>query len=306
MAVLTAESISRVALELLSRKLVLPRTVTMVPSTDFVGPTGGTVTLRVPQPSASRTQSSAGAALTADDVSEIPVDVSLSHVYHLKNVTDQELSYTLEDYARQVTLPQTEAVAAGAEAILLAVMNGLAVESNTYTFDTSSPTDGEDAETRRVLLAARKFLSDNDAPATDRWLACGTSIYNRMLRLLTPTSVGEGDTGDALRAAIVGRIYGFNVVESPGLDATEAVAYHKSAFAMAIKAPVNPRGATSSAAITGQGIALRQVFQYDASTAQDQSLISTFAGAAAVYEDGTGTNGTDNQRFVKLAEGAVA
>lgn len=112
-------------------------------------------------------------------------------------------------------------------------------------------------------------------------------------------------TGDALRSAIVGRIYGFNVVEAPGLDATEAVAYHKSAFVFAVKAPVNPRGATESSAVVGQGLALRQVFQYSPATAQDQSLISTFAGAAAVYEDGSGTNGSDNRRFVKLAEGNV-
>ena len=37
-----------------------------------------------------------------------------------------------------------------------------------------------------------------------------------------------------------------------------------------------------------------------------QFLLGAWAGAAAVYEDGTGTNGSDNQRFVKLAEGAVA
>lgn len=306
MAVLTAKGISTVALELLSRKLVLPKTVTMVPSSDFIGPNGGTITVRVPQPSASRTQASPGAALTADDVSEIPVDVTLSHLYHLKNVTDQEMTYSIEDFARQVTLPQVEAVAAGAEALLTGVMNALTVNAApTYQFDTSAPAGGEDTETRRVLLEARKFLSDNDAPPTDRWLACGTSVYNRILRLLTPISIGEGETGDALRAAIVGRIYGFNVIESPGLDATEAVAYHKSAFVMAVKAPVNPRGATESAAIVGQGLALRQVFQYAPATAQDQSLISTFAGAAAVYEDGTGANGTIRKRFVKLEEAAV-
>lgn len=306
MAVLTAKGISGVALELLSRQLVLPRTVTMAPPGDFTGPNGGTITVRVPQPSASRTQGSPGAALTADDVSEIPVDLTLSHVYHLKNVTDQEMSYSIEDFARQVTRPQVEAVAIGAENLLTTVMNGLAVEGDEYTFDTSSPTGGEEAETRRVLLAARKFLSDAHAPVTDRWLACGTSIYNRILRLITPTSIGEGDFGDALRAAMVGRMYGFNVVESSGLDATEAVAYHKSGFVMVVKAPVSPRGATESFAVANQGIALRQVFQYAAATAQDQSLISTLAGAAAVYEDGTGTNGTTNQRFVKLAEGAVA
>lgn len=308
MAVLTAEGIAGVALELLSRKIVLPKTVTMIAPGDFTGPNGGTITVRVPQPSASRTQASPGSALTADDVSEIPVNVSLGHVYHLKNITDQEMSYSIEDYARQVTLPQTEAVAAGCEAVLAAVMNGLAVEGNTYTFDTSAPSPDEETVTRNVLLAARKFLSDNDAPHTDRWLACGTTIYNRIIKLLNPTTIAFDNAvaGDALREAMVGRIYGFNVFESPSLDATEAVAYHKSAFVMAVKAPVNPRGATMSAATSGQGLALRQVFQYDATSASDQSLISTFVGAAAVYEDGTGANGTDNQRFVKLAEGAVA
>lgn len=301
MAVLTAKSISNLALDLLTRKLVLPRTVLMVPGNEYVGPNGGTITLRVPQPSAARTQASAGAALTADDVSEIPVDVSLSHVYHLKNITDQELTYSLEDFGRQITLPQTEAVAAGAEQKLIDVMNALAVESSpTYEFDISAPTDGIDAETRRVLLAAREYLSVANAPATDRWLACSPDIMSRILRLLTPTTGMADFVSGELRDAIVGRIYGFNVVEVPGLDAGEAVAYHKSAFAMALRTPENPRGATEAFTTSAQGISVRQIFQYDATKAQDQSLVSTFAGATAVYEDGTGTNGTANSRFVKL------
>lgn len=299
MSVLTAKGISSLAIELLSRKLVLPKTVSMVPGNEFVGPNGGTITVRVPQPSAARTQGSAGAALTADDVSEIPVDVSLSHIYHLKNISDQEGTYSLEDFGRQITKPQVDAVAAGAEGLLVTIMNGLAVEgSPTYEFDITPASGTEEDETRRVLLEARKFLSQADAPAEDRWLACGSDVFNRVLKLLTPVDF-SGST-DALRNAIAGRVYGFNVIEVPGMDVGEAVAYHKSAFAMAIRAPQNPKGATQSAAITGQGLALRQVFQYDAGTAQDQSLVSTFAGAAAVYEDGTGADGTDNQRFVKL------
>src|SRR5690242_17471439 len=98
MSVLTAQGISRVAIALLQRQLVLPATVTNVPGSEFMGPNGGTITVRVPQPGSSRTQASPGAALTADDVNEIPVDVSLSHVYNLKNLTDQEASYNLEDF----------------------------------------------------------------------------------------------------------------------------------------------------------------------------------------------------------------
>ena len=304
MAVLTAKGIAGLSIPLLNRLLVLPRTASLVSGDEYMGPNGGTVTVRVPQPSTSRTQASPGAALTADAMNEIPVDVSLSHEYHLTNITDQDMTYNLENFAEQITLPQVRAVAAGAEQKMYDVMNSLAVEAvTTYEFDTSAPASGsEDLETRRVLLLARKYLSDAKCPAEDRWLACGSSVYNRMLKFLTPTAVSVDPTSDALRNAIVGRVYGFNVIEAPGLDTAEAVAYHKSAFAFAFRAPMNPKGAAESYVVTDQGISLRQVFQYNPGTASDQSLISTFCGAAAIYEDGTGTDGTVNSRFVKLQE----
>ena len=115
MAVLTAKGIAGLSIPLLNRLLVLPRTASLVSGDEYMGPNGGTVTVRVPQPSTSRTQASPGAALTADAMNEIPVDVSLSHEYHLTNITDQDMTYNLEKFAEQVTLPQVRAVAAGAE-----------------------------------------------------------------------------------------------------------------------------------------------------------------------------------------------
>jgi hypothetical protein len=114
------------------------------------------------------------------------------------------------------------------------------------------------------------------------------------------TKVNESGSSDALRNAVIGRVYGFNVVETPALEADSAVAYHSSAFVWASKVPANPRGAASSSGAVAQGIGLRQVFQYDAGHAQDQSLLSTYAGAAAVYED---ASGTDEARFVKIGLG---
>lgn len=294
MAVLTAKGLSAVALELLQRSLVLPKTVTNVPGTEFSGSNGDTITIRVPQPGASRKQATAGAALTADDVTEIPVDVKLAHVYHLKRISDQELSYSLEDFARQVTRVQVGAVATGAEDEIIAAMNVAAAEGVGYQFAKVA----SDADTKKVVLAAREFLGTMNAPAGDRYLAVAPDIATRLLTLLTP--VNDLTTSDALREAIIGRIYGFTVVEVNGLTAGTALAYHKSGFAFANRAPAQPKGASSSAVASNGGVALRQVFQYDASTAQDQSLVSTFAGAAAVYEDGTGINGTLNKRFVKL------
>jgi hypothetical protein len=178
------------------------------------------------------------------------------------------------------------------------VMNSLAQESG-YGFAATQ----DDADTKDILLKARKFLTDAKAPLSDRYLAVSTDVANRLLHMLTPVSGGGLDAAyasAALQEATLGRIFGFTVVESVALEANSAVAYHRSGFVFANRAPAQPRGATSSSISKVGPYAIRQVFQYDASKAQDQSLLSSFAGAAAVYEDGTGSNGTDNERFVKL------
>ena len=146
MAVLTSGGISSVAIALLTRQLVLPQTVTAIPGDEFAGSNGDTITVRVPQPSASRTQDNPGDTLVADEVDEVPVTVQVNHLYHLKNVSDQQLSLEIEDFARQITRPQTEAVAVGAEDQVASVMNG--AEASLSIAD-----DGSNIE--EVILEAR-------------------------------------------------------------------------------------------------------------------------------------------------------
>ena len=295
MAVLTAQGIASVGANLLYRELVLPRTVTIIPGSDFAGPNGSTITVRVPQPGSARTDAP-GTSLTADDVSEVPIDVTLGHLYHLKNVTDDELSMELEDFARQVTAVQVGAVAVGAEDKVATAMNNLAVHS-TIEFAASAT----DADTRSTLLAARQELTENDVPPSNRFLAVSPSIATRILEVDEFTRVNEAGSPSALRDAVIGRLFGFTVVESNALTADTAVAYHRSGFAMAVRAPVAPRGAVESAMVTGPGgIALRQVFQYNAGTASDQSLVSTFAGAAAVGDVESPDSETEFPRIVKI------
>ena len=298
MAVLTAQGIASTAIPLLVRNLVLARTVTIVPSDEFGGPNGETITVRVPQPGRAREQVNRGDTLVADDVYEVPVDVAMKHLYHLKNVSDQELSFDLENFARQVTRVQTSAVATSAEEQLTDVMNALAGDGET---------DGTAGDTRSALLEARAFLSSNDAPAGSRYLAVGPNFANLVLELLGDRETANTDS--ALREATLGRYLGFTVIESNGIDADSAVAYHSSGFVWANRVPRSPRGATDSAATSDQSVGLRQVFQYDASTAQDQSLLSAFAGAAAVYdwdfdESGEPESGDVAKRFYKLEIGS--
>jgi coat protein Gp5 len=299
MALLTAKGISGVAIELLVRRLNLARTVTLVPGGEFSGSNGDSITLRVPQPSAARTQASRGSALTADDLNEIPITVTMAHKYHLKNISDQELTFDIEDFARQITRPQVEAVALGVEQTLLDVMNALPATDATVNWD-ATPTEADDKDT---ILRARKFLNDNDAPTTERTLAVASDIAMRLLKYDFLSRVDAAGSTQALREGFIGRVFGFDVLEVPGMNAGESCAYHKSGFALAARAPLAPRGASASSAATAQGVGLRQVFQYDPGTAQDQSLVSVFAGAAAVFEDGTGVNGTDEARFCKIVAG---
>ena len=293
MAALTAISISNVAVALLNRTLVLPRTVTRVPGADFDGPNGASIEVRVRQPRAAKTQSSPGATLTANTVDEVPVTVTLANLYDLHNLTDQEANYTIEDFAYQVSRPQMEGVAIAAENTITTVMNAL-------TADASFAATATEADTKATILAAREALSEANCPAGGRWLAVSPSIASRLLSVDLFVRADASGATSALRQAMLGSIYGFQVVESAGLTTDTAVAYHQSGFVFANRTPTPPRGATESATATEQGIGLRTVFQYNAATASDQILVSTFAGANAVYDDADESSPADSFRWFAM------
>lgn len=273
MAFLTAKGLSRTAIALLTRTLVLPMTATRIPGGEFAGSNGDTITLRVPQPSTARTQATPGSAITYDDVDETAVDVALVHLYHATQITDEDLSLSIETFAEQVTLKQVSAVATRAEDQLAGAMNAIAA-------DDSIALDGTDVEAK--ILDAREALGLADVPSGGRWLAVSPGVATFMLKLDKFTRVDAAGDDSALRDAILGRLYGFMVVESNALDAGTALAYHTSGFAFGNRTPVTPRGAADSAVASEGGVGLRQIFQYDPDILSDASVISTFAGASLV------------------------
>lgn len=273
---ITAQQVSGLAVSLLSRQLVLPNTVSRIPGGEYAGRNGDTVTVTVPQPGSARVQDTPGAEITWDDLTESSVDVSLSHLYNGVRVTDESLSLELVDFGAQVTAIQVDAVARGAEDELATAMNDL-------TADDSLATDGSDIE--EMLLAAREALSSAHVPAGDRFLAVSPQVATYLLQVDKFTKVNEAGDDSALRDAVIGSLYGFQVVESNGLDDGTGVAYHRSGFAFASRVPVSPRGANDSATRTAGGVGLRQIFQYNPNILSDQSVVSTFAGASVVDSD---------------------
>lgn len=271
MAFLTAGRISRVAIDLLTRTLVLPMTVTRNPGDDFAGSNGDTITVRVRQPRSARTQATPGAGITYDDHVETPVTVVLSHLYDAARITDEELSLEVEAFGEQVTAPQVASVATGGEDELAAAMNALAADDVSI-----------EADIEQFVLDAREALGIADVPVGDRWLAVSPSVATLLLKLDKFSKVNESGSPSALRDAVLGRLYGFSTVESNALTAGTAVAYHRSGFVFANRTPVAPRGANDSANASQGGVGLRQIFQYQPDILSDASVVSTFAGASVV------------------------
>lgn len=277
MALVTAKGVSSLAVALLTRSVVLPMTVARVPAGEFRGPSGGTVTVRIRQPRAARTQATPGASITYDPINETSVDVSLAHLYDATRISDEDYSLSLEDFGAQVTQPQVASVGVGAEDQLAAAMNGLVADGSL------SGTSPAFASIDEALLAAREALSTADVPASDRWLAVAPDVMTEILGVdKFVRADATGDSVSAVRTATMGRIYGMTVLESNGLTAGSAVAYHRSAFAFATATPVAPRGANDSATATYGGIGMRQIFQYQPDILSDASVLSAFAGASPV------------------------
>ena len=271
---LTAERISRLGIALLTRTLVLPRTVSQVPGPEFAGPSGGTVILRVRVPRDSRVQETPNATITFDLVDEVEVPVVLRHHYNGTIVTDEDLSLNLESFGQQVLEPQIAAVAKGAEDEAATVLNQIP--------DTIGDVTDQNFDSR--ILEARRILGRKEVPLGNRWVAMSPEFAEIALGTKLLSEVDASGNPSALRDAVVGRYRGFNFIESAGIEAGHAVAYHMSAVGMGIRAPVQPAGAAQSASASEGGISLRTVYDYDSSRLSDTLVTSTFAGASLVVD----------------------
>lgn len=278
MALLTSQSISSLAVSLLTRNLVLPMTVSRVPGSEFSGDNGDTITVRVPQPGAARTQATPGATITYDDVTETGVDVSLSHLYNAKRVTAEEMTFDVVNFGAQVLAVQVDAVARGAEDEIATAMNGVAAND-------SLDLTASESDTVAKLLAARQALGEANVPTGDRYLAVSPDVATRLLSTDLFLRADDAGTDAAIRDATIGRIFGFSVVESNALTAGTAVAYHRTGFAFANRAPAGVQYAADTSVFSEGGIALRHIFQGQPDILSDASVVTTFAGASVVDTD---------------------
>jgi hypothetical protein len=293
--ILKPSVIARTALGLLEREIILPGLVWTDAVADFAGAEGDTVTIRVPARTTARTRalrvtrptaSEGEGIITMDSLAQTSVDVTIdTDIYNAIPITDEEMTFDIEDFGRDILQPQVRAVAEGLENMLAAEMVG-ATYATTLTLDTTDPYN--------TMVDGRVALNKANVPMANRIAVVGADMEGVILKSKHLSEVDKSGSDSALRDAIIGRMAGFgNVYVSNALPPDEGYLFHRTAFVLGMRAPVVPRGATYGQSQRFQNLALRWLMDYDGRNQQDRSFVNVYAGTAIVA-DGPNSNEVQN------------
>jgi hypothetical protein len=284
-----AERIAAQALGLLEREIVIPSMMWRNAGGDFAGAAGDTITIRVPARTTARTRVLRGARPTAsegegiitmDVLTETSVDVTLdTDVYSAVPITDEELTLDIADFGAQIAEPQIRAIAEGIENAAVAEMTGAPFHPNHVLSVAEASAEPYDA-----LVDARVLLNKANVPMNDRHLVVGSDWEGFILKSDELHQVDKAGSDSALRDATLGRIAGFNAVVSNALPSDVAIAFHRTAFILGMRAPAIPTGATFGATRSAFGLAMRWIRDYDFRNVQDRSLFDTYIGTNHVAD----------------------
>lgn len=279
-----ADKLAGVALSLLQRQIVVPSLFrTRYGITDFRGARGDVVNVKRPailkaRDAGFRSRNS----IVMDDLIQSSIQVALDrYPYSGVALSDEELTLDITDFAQDVTAPQARALAVDFEESAVAALSGATFVNEV---DYAEGAEGADGDPRKVAIEARRQLNEYDVPAGGRYWIVGSEVSAAIAKTNELLDVNTAGLSEAAREGVVGRLGGFTIVESNALGGDESYFVHDTALALAYVAPAAPRGATSSGLAVDGGLAVRQLFDYDAETLSDRSILSVFTGGAAVED----------------------
>lgn len=279
-----AEQVVSGMLGVLERDTVLSQFTWRDPRlTNFRGAKDDTITLRVPAYTTARTRVlRSSTAIVLDELDETAVDVTLdTHVYKAIRVTDENMTLDIVDFGEQVTAPAMGSVVRKIDDAIATEM----VDSNpevTVTLDPDDPYLG--------LVDARIALNNANVPSSDRFLAVGSEIEEKLLKSDRLSKFDQSGSSEALREAVIGRMAGFTVVSVNALEPDIAIAAHKTAYVEALVAPVVPAGVSWGETRSYRGFSLRVLRDYlptDSAGPADRLLTDTFMGTGTTLDRGT-------------------
>lgn len=278
----TPEQVAKVAVAMATEDAYLSALVNRNFESDLLGGggKGRTVNIKIPAALIARERSidEVTASIVLDTITESTIPLTLgTHAYSAVPLSEGDLTLDLTSFAAQVLGPQVAAVVDFCENEVASLLTGLTEWNDAATapvYDAADPV--------KTLTAIRKRLRDNGVPQSGLNLVVGTAVYADLLEANAIQDASQSGSTAALREGQVGRVRGFNVVESTRVDDGDIIAFHRDAITLAVRAPIVPQGASFGQALSSGGFSLRYLRDYDVTKTVDRSMVSTFVGAASV------------------------
>lgn len=161
-----------------------------------------------------------------DDGQDLLIDQEKAFSFVVDDIDTVQAAGSLDAYT-------TSAGAALAEDAESFILNKLLTESISLNVTGSSPvTIDNAAKAKAAILSIRTKLNQNKIPTGNRFVVVNPVFASFLIDGLSDVSIAGGN--DELRNGFIGRLYGFDVLESPLLgDQTKptAVGYHTNGVA---------------------------------------------------------------------------
>lgn len=278
---LTPDVIAEAALATLYETTVMAGLVHRDYEDTFANAVGDTITIRKPATFVAM-EYNRSAGITVQDANESGIAMSLNHFADVSfAVTSEDLTLKITDFSERLLAPAMEAIAQKVDRDLLALRSDITQQVGT--------TAGEEWDDPRVLIAAGRVLTQKSVPLTGRSVVVGPTMGGEWLKDdLMNRADARGDTMGLQEASLGRRAFGFDPYETnnitqptpgTGISTTEVgVAFHKTAFAMAVRPLALPRGAANAAIANYKGFGLRVIYGYDMDKKQDVVSIDCLYG----------------------------
>jgi len=217
-------------------------------------------------------------------------DYSASRTISPEALADTEVQLSIDqEKAFSVNVDDVDRVQASSEfgPWVASAGRALAQDAESYVLNTamlvgatnSNPTDIVVNSAETALTAVRTMrtdMSNAKVPASDRYLVVSPDFADYLIQGLDDVSVAGQDS--ELRNGVIGRLYGFTVLESPLLDysgnTNGAMAYHKDmvAFVAQVERVESLRNQTKFADI------VRGLLVYGAKTIKSDAVYRYYSG----------------------------